>query len=414
MISNTFKRVLPYAIVVFFGYVGFSMPLPILPEMFLDPEVSILPSTYSQQVKMLLLGLVMSAYPLGQLIGAPLLGKFSDLWGRKKIILISLFASMLGYIFTAMATSHASVPFIFTGLLFCGFCEGNIAIAQSVAADLSSSAQEQNHKISYFGWINLFACLAFVVGPVIGGQLSDPSFVSWFTFATPFWIAAGMTLLGIGIVLLFSQETKREGKLAPRGYWRGFKEGFRHKKLRKMYAVNFFLALGYFSYFRFFPVYIERKFSFSAAMLGYAIAYGSIAFAICAVLFLKPISRIWSATKATFWFSIFFAGTLFLVLFPNSPWDLLWTIPPIDLCLAVVMTNASVLVSNAASEEFQGQALGMLTSVQVSAEFLIGVFGGILAGYHSSLPMITGSVMLLLGALILLVFRKRDGHDEFA
>jgi MFS transporter, DHA1 family, tetracycline resistance protein len=412
MISPVFKRILPYAIVVFFGYVGFSLPLPILPEMFLDPEVSILPLSYPIKLKTVLLGAVMSAYPLGQLIGAPLLGKFSDRWGRKKIILISLFCSMFGYIFTAIATSHSSVPFIFFGLFLCGFCEGNVAIAQSVAADLASSEEERHHKISHFGWINLFACLAFVVGPLIGGQLSDSSFVSWFTFATPFWIAAIMTLFGVAIILIFSKETRKEKKIAPHGYWKSFQIGFRHKKLRMTYFVNFFLALGYFSYFRFFPVYIENRFSFSASMLGYVIAYGAIAFAFCAALFLKPISRALSPKRATFYFSILLALTFFLVLWPSSPWDLLWTIPPIDLCLAVVMTNASVLVSNAADEDFQGQALGMLTSVQVLAEFIIGIGGGVLAGYLASLPMIMGSFMVLVGSVILLVFMKRPAHDN--
>jgi DHA1 family tetracycline resistance protein-like MFS transporter len=403
MTTPSFKKVLPYALVVFFGYVGFAMPLPMLPEMFLDSDVGILPAYYTREFKTLLLGVVMAAYPFGQLIGAPILGKCSDKWGRKKIILLSLLGSMLGYICTAIATSSSSIEGIFGGLFLCGLCEGNVAIAQSVVGDLAAEGSGE-HKVSHFGWINLFVCFAFIIGPILGGQLSDSSLIPWFTFATPFWIAAFMTLIGIGIVIRFSEETrKKEEQIAPQGYWKSFKEGMNQKKLRTIYVVNFFLALGYFSYFRFFPVYIENKFSFNVAMLGYAIAYGSVMFAISSALLLKRISGIMTVEKAVGVFSFLLAISFFILLIPSSPWSLLGTIPAVDVCLAVVMTYSAVLVSNASSPSFQGQAFGMLTSVQVAAEVLTGLLGGILAGYQVSFPMVIGSLMLIVASLILLI-----------
>lgn len=402
MVQPSFRKVLPYALVVFFGYVGFSMPLPMLPEMFLDQDVGILSKSYSREFKTILLGLVMASYPLGQLIGAPILGKCSDKWGRKKIILLSLLGSMFGYIFTAIATSYGSVELIFSGLLICGLCEGNVAIAQSVVADLAS-ADKSNQKVSHFGWINLFACFAFIIGPILGGQLSDSSVVSWFSFATPFWIASIMTLIGIVIVLRFSEETKKKTELPSVGYWESFRIGMSQKKLRKLYWVNFFLALGYFSYFRFFPVFIEGKFSFDSAMLGYMIAYGSVTFAIFSVLFLKRITKWMSPLTAVGVFAIGLAFSFFLLLGSRSPWDLIGTIPPVNLCLAVVMTYSAILVSDASSDEFQGQAFGMLTSVQVTAEVLTGLLGGVMAGHSTTFPMFIGSIMLFIGAGILLI-----------
>lgn len=408
MSSSDFKKVLPYALVVFFGYVGFSMPLPILPEMFLDPEIGILPTSYSNQLKTFLLGLIMSAYPIGQLIGSPILGKCSDRWGRKKIILISLFGCLLGYVLTALGAQAYSVPGIFMGLLFCGLCEGNIAIAQSVVADLAAGSDGDKKKTIYFGWLNLFVCFAFIIGPILGGQLSDSSFISWFTFSTPFWMAAAMTLIGMGIIFYFSEETKvRSVQESALGYWESFKEGMMQKSLSKMYLVNFFLALGYFSYFRFFPVYLQNTFNFSSSLLGYTIAYGSIAFAVAAFLFLGPIAQRMSPYKAVGLFSTFLALSFTLVIIPAPSWSLLFTTIPANICLAVVMTYASVLVSNASSAAFQGQALGMLTSVQVMAEALTGIGGGLLAGHFSSLPIIIGAAMLVAASLFLFAFREK-------
>ncbi|MES2200272.1 MAG: MFS transporter, partial [Chlamydiota bacterium] len=400
---------LPYALVVFFGYVGFSLPLPILPEMFLDPEVGIFPSSYSREWKTILLGIVMAAYPAGQLIGSPILGKCSDKWGRKKIILLSLFGSMIGYIFTALATDRASVSCIFSGLFICGLCEGNVAIAQSVVADIASP-EEEGQRVSYFGWINLFTCFAFIIGPIIGGQLSNSSLVSWFTFSTPFWIASFMTLIGIGIVLKFSTETRKKTEHESLGYWASFRKGMSHKPLRRIYLINFFLAFGYFSYFRFFPVYIEQAFSFNSAMLGYIIAYSSITFAIFSALLLKRVAKWMKPHNAVAIFSLGLALSFFLVLIPTTTFGLFSVIPFVGLCLSVVMTYAAILVSNASSIEFQGQAFGCLTSVQVAAEVLTSLLGGVLASSFTSLPMIIGSCMLVVAAFILLASKRIRMH----
>jgi DHA1 family tetracycline resistance protein-like MFS transporter len=71
------KILFPYALVVLFAYIGFSLPLPILPKMFLDSQTSIAPHL-SYKLRMVLLGTVMAAFPLGQFFGSPVLGSLSD------------------------------------------------------------------------------------------------------------------------------------------------------------------------------------------------------------------------------------------------------------------------------------------------------------------------------------------------
>ncbi len=170
MFPSKIRPLLPYAIVVFLGYVGFSLPLPVLPEIFLDAQRSILPPSMSIQLKTILLGIVLAAYPSGQLLGSPLLGIFSDKWGRKRVILYSLASTAVGYAITALAMSAHSVVGIFGGLFLCGFSEGNVTIAQAVIGDIAG----KDEKVAHFGWINFFACTAFIVGPLLGGWLADP------------------------------------------------------------------------------------------------------------------------------------------------------------------------------------------------------------------------------------------------
>lgn len=409
MLLPPFKRqLLPYAIVVLFAFIGFSLPLPILPEMFLDPTHSILPSTYSIEKKMMILGFLMTCYPLGQLIGSPLFGRLSDRFGRKKIILISLLGTTLGYVLTASSVSLNLLSGIFAGLLLCGFFEGNIAIAQAVIADLTRDENPAD-KIFHFGWINLFVCVGFILGPLLGGILADPRLVSWFTFATPFWIAALMTVIGIVIIYFGSKETKVFSLEKPEPFLKGQIALLLKQPLQTLYLANFFISLAVFSFFRFFPVYLERVFNFTPSELAYVMVYNSIAFALCILFFAATLSKKISSWKAAIIFTPLLGIMFMVIAIPSSFWTLLYILPIVGGLLALTLTNASVLVSNAASHEGQGQAMGTLTSVQVLAELLAAIIGAAAAAILPSLALIFGGIMALIATLILYVKRERTG-----
>jgi len=390
------RKLLPYAIVVLLGYIGFSLPLPVLPEMFLDPERSILSSSMSIQDKTILLGILMAAYPIGQLFGCPILGQCSDRWGRRKIILLSLCGNAIGYVITALGAQAHSVVGLFSGLLVCGFSEGNVALAQAVISDITT----EKDKIKHFGWLNFFACLGFVIGPLIGGFLADPSHNRLFSFATPFWLASMITLVAIGVVFFGSQETRIKER-AKVGFFAAFGLSWNNLQLRRYFIANFFVYLGMYAFWRFLPVFLERQFSFTSSGLAYVIAYESVAYALVLLWIIKLVAKRLSPKASVALFSVFLGAMLVVVVIPSSPYHLIWTIPLIGGSLALVMTNFSVIVSNAADAGVQGQTMGSLQSVQVFAEVITGVGGGFIAAVSPPLPLYIGGAMALICAFIL-------------
>ena len=92
--------------------------------------------------------------------------------------------------------------------LVAGFAEANIVTAQSAIADLVAPRQRNR----YFGYIYMAVSLAYIVGPLGGGKLTDPHLLSWFSDATPFWAVFVLLASTTLAVLLCFRETKAPGR----------------------------------------------------------------------------------------------------------------------------------------------------------------------------------------------------------
>ena len=396
------RQLFPYAIVVMLAFIGFSLPLPILPEMFLNGERAILPASMPMSTKTILLGLMLTAFPLGQFFGSLFLGRFSDHYGRKRVIQYSLMGSTIGYLITAYGVWSHSLLIMFLGLFFCGICEGNISIAQAAIADLTT----KETRSRYFGWLNFFINAGFIIGPLIGGQLSDPSWSPGLTFATPFWVAAILTVAGMGVIALRAKETLKEKQGGKVSIFPKLGKLLSFPRIKTYYVSAFFLAMGFFYFFRYVTVYAERQYNFTTSYLGYLLAYNAVAFAVALLVFVPIFDKRLSPQNNTALFSFLLAIALIIFLIPQEAISMLWTIPFVGLFLALSVTFDAVMISTAVDERHQGQAMGVLVSIQVIAEVITSATGGFLAAHRPALPIFVGGFMCLICTGILLI----SGH----
>ncbi|HSH95272.1 MAG TPA: TCR/Tet family MFS transporter [Roseimicrobium sp.] len=127
-------------------------------------------------------GLLAALYSLMQFVFAPILGSLSDRFGRRKVILISLFGSGLDYLLLAWAPT---LPWFFVGRVIAGITGANFAAATAYIADVSPPEK----RAANFGLIGAAFGLGFIIGPALGGVLGA------YGLRVPFMVAGGLTLL---------------------------------------------------------------------------------------------------------------------------------------------------------------------------------------------------------------------------
>ena len=349
----------------------------------------------------IVLGVLLSLYPLGQFVGSPVLGALSDRFGRKPTLLASLSVTTLCYALISTALTLQSLALLMVASLICGLAEANIVIAQSAIADVTTEATRNR----MFGYIYLSASLAYVVGPLVGGKLADPDLLPWFTYATPFWATFVLLALTLAWTATAFRETRTvTASSAPVSYAAAFtslRAVFTDRRLRLLYGVNFLLYLAIFGFFRCYPMYLVDEFHLNVSRVSEFVAWVAVPIVI-ANLWLTNFLAGRVSTRRIVIASALLTGVFMLtVAFPLQQRALWVTLFFTALPLAVCLPACATMISTAASAEEQGRAMGANQSLQVGAEALSGVLGGMLAAVRVPLPLVVLGLVALCAGMTL-------------
>ena len=400
MRGGVLTRVLPLYLVVFIGFVGYSLMITVFTPLFLDAQGGLLPASSSTAQRTLVLGGVLALYPLAQFVGSPILGALSDRRGRRPVLLASLAASALFYGGIALALHLQSLPLLIACCLLAGLSEANIAIAQSAVADVAPATQRSR----LFGYIYLSSSLAYVIGPLGGGKLADPEVFSWAGSGTPFLAVAGLLVATLGLTAWRFRETHPPAPGPAVGLGRAFANvtaAFAPGRLRPLFLANFVLYLAIFGFFRVYPIYLVDHFGMSVSRESEFIAWVAVPIVIANLGLVGWLSGKLDPRRLTVRFGVALAVCLAAVAVPHPEGALWVTLFACALALAVCLPSMAAMISEAADAEHQGSALGSNQSLQVGAEGVSGLAGGGLAAISTALPLPAMGALALLGAGLL-------------
>src|SRR5580700_4172753 len=405
-------RLLPVYLVVFTGFVGYSTMITVFTPMFLQGHGHLIPPDTATGEKTILLGLVLCMYPLGQFLSAPPIGALSDKYGRRRVLLISLVLSIFCYGLIAGAIAMENFLLLIVALGAAGLSEGNIVIAQSAVSDVSNAT----NRGRLFGYVYMSASLAYVVGPLVGGKLASRTIVPWFSYATPFWAMLIPLTATLVAVALFFRETRQSSTTTGIDFAAALSNisaVFRPTRTRILYLANFAFYFGIFGFFRCYPMYLVDEFHLDVSKVSEFIAWVSVPTIIGSLWLAGVIMAKFPVATVAVWSGVLTALAMILIVIPSSPAALWITLFLIGLPLSVCMAACATLLSISVSSEEQGSALGNNQALQVFAESVSGLVGGLIAALLVKGSLLAMAAFVLAGSAVLL-FGLRPRSDRVA
>jgi len=217
-------------------------------------------------------GYFISVYAIMQFIASPLLGVLSDKWGRKPILLVSIFVAAIDYLIMGFAPS---LPILFIGRVIAGLTGANMTVAMAYIADISTD----ENRAKNFGMMGAAFGLGFIIGPALGGILGahGPAF--------PFVVAAVMNALNFvfGMFVLpesLPPEKRRVFSWKRTNPLHSFLNVFTRKDILVLLAVNFLFQLAGQTHPSIWTLYTETRFHWSTKEVGLSLAAVGILSAI--------------------------------------------------------------------------------------------------------------------------------------
>ena len=143
------------------------------------------------------IGLLTAAFSIAQFFATPVLGSLSDKFGRKPILVISLIGTCASFILFGLANS---IFMLFAARILDGLTGGNISVAQAMVSDISTPEERAKN----FGILGSAFGFGFVIGPAVGGLLSQIG------MKVPFYFAAGIAVVGVLLTMFLLKETNQK------------------------------------------------------------------------------------------------------------------------------------------------------------------------------------------------------------
>jgi len=216
-----FKKILPVFVIVLIDLLGLTIIIPLMPLY-----------AASFGANPVMIGLLGAAYPVMQFVGAPLLGRLSDRYGRKPVLLVSQLGTLIGFIILGFSNT---LILLFLARVVDGLSGANISTAQAVITDSTN----EKTRTQGLGLVGAAFGLGFVVGPIIAFLSLS---LSGEDYRVPAFVAAGFSALSILLTWFWLEETHPAEKRGEAGSKASFSLGVMAQALGRP-AIGILLAL---------------------------------------------------------------------------------------------------------------------------------------------------------------------------
>ncbi len=356
------------------------------------------------------------AYAFMQFLFSPVIGNLSDKFGRRPVLLFSLFGFGIDYIFLSLAPT---IAWLFVGRIIAGITGASFTTATAYIADISAPEDRAKN----FGLVGAAFGLGFIIGPVIGGLLGT------YGSRIPFMAAAGLTFANFlyGFFVLpesLSVENRRKFEWKRANPFGAFKQLKKYPAVGAL-ATSFFLVYmagqavqSVWAYFG-----IER-FAWSEKLIGISLGVVGLLVGLVQGVLIRYINPKLGNTKSIYIGFCMYAIGLVLFAFATQGWMMFVFLIP--YCLGGISGPAlqSIITGHVPANE-QGELQGALTSL-ISATSIISplIMTNLFAHFTSKstsiyfpgAPYLLGAVLMIAAGIVAfkVLSKEKEGKDYSA
>jgi DHA1 family tetracycline resistance protein-like MFS transporter len=395
---------------VFIDLLGYSLFLPLLP--YYAETLGATPT---------LVGLLIASNALAQLVAAPIVGRLSDRLGRRPLLIFSIFGTLVSFLLLGLveplvalllsltsegiAAGSAALAMLFFSRILDGLAGGNISLARAYITDVT----DEKNRAKGLGMIGAAFGMGFIIGPAMGGTLSNWEYatsafaaVGLSRYAVPAAGAVALSALNLlGVILWLpeslSPEKRAEMTNSPRAAFtaRCLWECLHRPRFGTLLHTRFFYMLGFALFTANFALYAQYRLGLADQATSYVLAYIGLLVVLVQGFAIGRLTARFSETRL-----IFSAVTLMALMLlawafvPNVPL-LVVVLAPLALASGVLNTVTNSAITKSVYAEEVGGALGLSASLDSLTRVVAPAIGGFL------LEQLGASALGLFGALIL-------------
>lgn len=372
------RHLISIFLIVFIDLLGFSLILPLLPfyaETFGADPITI--------------GLLVAVYAAAQFSSAPVLGRLSDRFGRRPLLMLSIAGNLIAFIILGFAQS---LVVLFIARTLAGIFGGNLSVAQAYIADVT----DENNRSRGLGMIGAAFGLGFIMGPALGGILSQ------FGFGVPSFLAAGLSLINLLLVAFWLPESLTAEKIKalsenhrPAINFSALTQALRHPGVGPLLQNRFWFALAFNLFTSVFALYAEQRLNFDSQQTGYLLAYIGVLSVIVQGVLIGRITQKFNDKTLLFSTTVLMAIGLLGWAFAQTIGWLLLDLAILAFAGGVFNTVINSTISKAVEPIEIGGMLGLASSLESATRVFAPSLGGLLIQTVStSAPGIFGAVIL--------------------
>ncbi len=388
---------LPYFFVlstVMIDAMGIGLIMPIMPDLIVEVQGGTLADAAIWG------GVLSTAFAAMQFLFGPVLGSLSDAYGRRPVLLVSLFVMALDYIVMAIAGS--------IWLLLVGRIVGGITAAtHSTAAAFMADISKPHEKAAKFGMLGAAFGVGFVLGPTMGGLLGE------YGTRAPFWAAAGLAGLNFLIGMFVMTETVTDANRRA-FHWRranlfgAIRAIAALPGIKPLLWVYFLYSVSIYVYPAIWAYFTQERFGWSPQIIGLSLGIYGIGMAMVQGGLIRPATRHLGERGTVIYGQIFDIVGFGILAFLTNGFIALLMIPVTALG-AVVTPALQAMMSKSVPDSQQGELQGVLAalhalSMVISPLFMTAVFAQFIREdapiYLPGAPFLLALVLMLVGCVI--------------